>query len=373
MKGYGTIMASGTKARPVPFEEIERAIIAEYESEGTNPRVIYRVRSTLGLMIDGAGVFTSGDLGQPTIDWFRAHHPHKLQTLQSIWNRAARAGLVEAPAAPFAEAHAPRSSAARTTPPTPEEVSRFARHAAGLIGDWIHHRDFALAALIRFTGMIVQDAIRLSVADIDLAGGVILSRRHEHARFTRTPPRINIVPELAEILAAWAPRTDCEWAFPGITRQGPWAASGHKTPQARMAMLSRGAGLEEGRGITHERLRRYHKERLGFPTEPGWLKPATPADSPNHTIRIGDSSSPILIDGRPVRQLTKAQRAIVLALLDAGAEGLSGEEIKDKTSLGGWRPTLRALRESDPLWGCLIVFPGFPHGRYRIAAVRLSG
>jgi hypothetical protein len=62
--------APRAKARPIPFEEIERAVIAAYEAEGTGERTMYRVRSTLGLMMDGAGVWTAADLGPSTIDWF---------------------------------------------------------------------------------------------------------------------------------------------------------------------------------------------------------------------------------------------------------------------------------------------------------------
>lgn len=219
----------------------------------------------------------------------------------------------------------------------------------------------------------------LDVADVDLAARAIRVRSREGKPRSTRSARVPIGDDLAEILAGWVGRTGSVHLFPGLTRRGRWKRSPvpgyHGAPLDELQAAARAAGLDPG--ITFEKLHRFYLENRSAGINLGLASSARPesASSPEPalpTIRFGALGSPIYIGGTKVKKpLTEAQHAIVSVLLDAGPEGLTGGQIAERTDFTGWRETLRRLKESDPLWDAIIVFPGISHGRYRIAAVRL--
>jgi hypothetical protein len=54
-------------------------------------------------------------------------------------------------------------------------------------------------------------------------------------------------------------------------------------------------------------------------------------------------------------------------LLQGKAEGFTFAEIESRSELGGWRETLRRLKQRDADWDSAILFPDQRYGRYRIA------
>jgi hypothetical protein len=67
--------------------------------------------------------------------------------------------------------------------------------------------------------------------------------------------------------------------------------------------------------------------------------------------------------GREKSPLTDAQRAIVTALLKAGADGMTKDALEQVRS--GARKTLRLMCK-DLDWSKVLLMPGRTNGRYRI-------
>ncbi|MEJ7637468.1 MAG: site-specific integrase, partial [Singulisphaera sp.] len=95
-------------------------------------------------------------------------------------------------------------------------------------GSWSAGRLQALAYSYAFTGARKSEILGLEVADVDLAGRLILlksnARRRLKTRGSAQP--VAIAEDLAEVLALWLPRTGSPWLFPGVTLRGPWLAGG---------------------------------------------------------------------------------------------------------------------------------------------------
>jgi hypothetical protein len=100
-------------------------------------------------------------------------------------------------------------------------------------------------------------------------------------------------------------------------------------------------------------------------TRPG---SATSPRRASHTLRLGEPGRATLIDGQRMEPVTGSQYAILSALLDAGDEGLTPEQIVRITGQGGWRQTLWRLKLAHPLWDAIIVFPGRRGRPYRLDA-----
>src|SRR5262249_38278008 len=137
-------------------------------------------------------------------------------------------------------------------------------------------------------------------------------------------------------------------------------------PVVRLRAHSRAAGIA-GNEITFERLRRFHAREIGLQAEgtPPASADSSAATSPE--VRRRRAGEPAFIDRQELPAPTPSQFVLIAALLDAGPRGLSTRELSE-LKLGGWRESLSKLRGSHRLWERIIVFPGRPHGRYRIAA-----
>jgi hypothetical protein len=83
-------------------------------------------------------------------------------------------------------------------------------------------------------------------------------------------------------------------------------------------------------------------------------------------VILGELADQPIVRGKSKHRLTAACYAVVMALLEAGAKGLTGDELVTTSGRGGAVNTLKALAASDRDWGAVIQLAGKPGGGYRI-------
>jgi hypothetical protein len=90
-------------------------------------------------------------------------------------------------------------------------------------------------------------------------------------------------------------------------------------------------------------------------------------ESTGPLVLLGQPGDEPRINGKLKPRLTHARYNIVKALLSAGGNGLTGDDLVIKSGHGGAVNTLKNLASSDPDWKSVILLPGRPGGRYRLA------
>jgi hypothetical protein len=83
-------------------------------------------------------------------------------------------------------------------------------------------------------------------------------------------------------------------------------------------------------------------------------------------VRLGGRAESPSVKGVLKPRLTPARYDIIQALIAAGENGLTGDELIEKSGHGGAINTLKRLAASDSDWGAVIQLAGVPNGRYRI-------
>src|SRR4051794_19961205 len=86
-------------------------------------------------------------------------------------------------------------------------------------------------------------------------------------------------------------------------------------------------------------------------------------DPPVVVSRMADEPK---VRGKLKPRLTYAQFNVVRALLEAGDDGLTKDELDTKSGHTEARKILKRLHDSDPDWAEVIQMPGIPGRRYRI-------
>ncbi len=81
---------------------------------------------------------------------------------------------------------------------------------------------------------------------------------------------------------------------------------------------------------------------------------------------LNGRNQPPLVRGQSKRRLKPAQYEVVEVLLNAGAKGLTKDELEKQSKHGDARGILRRLADSDPDWKAVIHFAGITGGGYRI-------
>jgi hypothetical protein len=117
-------------------------------------------------------------------------------------------------------------------------------------------------------------------------------------------------------------------------------------------------------------------ERAAVPAS-GTVPPSKPTagegdrtpKAPGPLVILGEPGDQPMVRGILKPRLTLARYNTVKALLDAGDAGLSGDDMVLKSGHGGAVNTLKSLAKSDPDWASVILLPGQPGRRYRIASV----
>lgn len=72
------------------------------------------------------------------------------------------------------------------------------------------------------------------------------------------------------------------------------------------------------------------------------------------------------VHGNKKDPLTHAQYDVVLALIEAGENGLAKEQFEKKSGHGGARKVMKRLAVKDADWASVLIFPGCTGVRYRI-------
>lgn len=120
---------------------------------------------------------------------------------------------------------------------------------------WPWDRLRVAAAVVAYTGLRRNEALRLRVEDVDLTAGVlrVLASRQAGGRLktTRSAAPVPAPPALVDLLATWSPGSD--WLVPNRSRSGPWVGG---SPGTKPLDRLRQAGLDVGvEGLTWLSLR----------------------------------------------------------------------------------------------------------------------
>jgi hypothetical protein len=94
-----------------------------------------------------------------------------------------------------------------------------------------------------------------------------------------------------------------------------------------------------------------------------------PASGPRPAVTLRGQADAPIVRGKEMPRLTVARYCVVKALVDAGNDGLSTDDLVSKSGCGGAVNTLKALVRSSPEWGAVIALPGAPGLRYRIRSI----
>jgi hypothetical protein len=102
------------------------------------------------------------------------------------------------------------------------------------------------------------------------------------------------------------------------------------------------------------------------------ISPASPPTIPKPRPTWPDGRCPVAFgaDGSPIagqpKKVTRPQGNVIRALVDAGPDGLTGDELGSRTGCPGYRTILNTLAK-DPDWRSRIRMAGGPGGHYRLA------
>lgn len=92
--------------------------------------------------------------------------------------------------------------------------------------------------------------------------------------------------------------------------------------------------------------------------------PARPR--PSGPVLLFSSETPPVVMGTSLPILTSAEFAAVLALVNAGPDGLTRKGLRAESGYAYPEKALRSLKESSKLWDAVIFMASKPHGRYRV-------
>lgn len=370
-------VATKTKAAAgrTTMAEFAAAIVEDYRARGVTRSMVWMVLRVMRIVEEKAGVLLARELEQPDIisRWDKANPYRNAQSSQSttktfygILRRGRVLGLLHTiPPIPVVP-KVPKGT--RDKPPSEADYLRLMEHLKKGAVAWEGRRLYALASVVALAGIGLAQALRLRVADVDLAGSKIwLSGGAKLRRMRESAPiSVRMDPELRKILAGWIRHTKCEWAFPGARRVSPWNTEGHSNPLKVLKAAAREAGTKR---VTFASLLRYHAEKAVkiIPDPRSAARRPESATSPDPgpipSVRIGEPEDVVFVRDKPKQPLSGVQYQAISALLQAWPHGLSlkamGQQFGGKTS---WRTTLRRLKESDPDWDSAIRFPakGFP-------------
>ena len=89
--------------------------------------------------------------------------------------------------------------------------------------------------------------------------------------------------------------------------------------------------------------------------------------SASGSVQLFDRVTKPTVKGKKKDVLTNARYDVVLALLNAGEEGLTKDELDHKSEHTDAHKLLKRVAESDPDWASVIPLPGKPGKGYRIS------
>jgi integrase len=234
----------------VPYSQFMEDVLEIYS---------FRSRKTIAKMAQvlrefGALVTTMPQLKPATIAKWRKAHPDRAPGTVHSLLRSFRAAIEIGIASGYLTA-SPLIPQVWPELPNPDEVAEkyhtlaeiravLGRLQALSGAGWHEHRLYALAATVAYTGLRRNEALYLTIPDVDLTARCIrvVARRKLKTRASAQP--VGLPDELAVILEPWIPRTGAIWVFPGATRRAPWTGGppGYK-PLDRLKAEGLAAGV----------------------------------------------------------------------------------------------------------------------------------
>jgi integrase len=284
-------------AGPMPWPEFTRELLALYQPPLRAKATLCGMRQMMAIVAELLGPGgTTADLTPSLIARFIVSRPTgesafttkmMLGKLRVVCNYAA--GLGYCRVSPFALRRTwlrvRINKATKQRHHSIEDIGKaldLARHdtfakVVGTWSQWRARRLYALVAVVAYTGLRKQEALRLRVEDIDIPGRFIhvVARRGSELKTDASAAPVPMPDALAAVLAEWLPhlalptdapnppgpmpeanpsgKRDPGWAFPNAYRTGPWqgGSRGYR-PIDRIRRLGARCGIE---GFTFQSLR----------------------------------------------------------------------------------------------------------------------
>lgn len=244
--------------RPVPLEQWQREVLALYKSRArsTRLRMGQAVREAIALAGPDA---TTAALTTELVDRFAQREGRAatvnglLSALRTACRIAARKKWLSRSRLEEAKWRVP-SDPPRTKHHSRAAIARVLTHLRADSGSWAGHRLYAFAAVLAYTGLRKNEALRLRVEDVDLVRGFVHVRPNGSALKTAASEApVPLCKAVVAILKAWLPLCGSDWVFPTSSRRGPW--TGGSTGR-RAADRLKAAGLAaDVEGFTPHSLR----------------------------------------------------------------------------------------------------------------------
>ena len=237
---------------PVSLDRFRDETVGHYTNTGSIPTTLSKVRRVFRILSE-LGVTETADLNDAVVARFEVavqelgarNRLGLLGMLRTFCKRACSVGyLGYMPRFPKIPAPRDMPKERQTAGLRKEDVRRFRDHYRARANDtWKAQRLYTLFSVFRLAGTRHRETIRLKVKDIDLDARTMQIKPRDESRWS-TPSPISIPDALATVLAAWLPRTGCEWLFPGDRLVGPWTAAGIHLRAAGLAIGIKGMSAE---------------------------------------------------------------------------------------------------------------------------------
>lgn len=245
-------MTIAPPSAPIPFGLFEQKILTLYRHPLRARSTFYLMASVLREFGSLPGVTSTADFTTCRCAEFATHLP--LRNVNTTISRLR--ALRTASSFSFGEGWTERLPQwsrlfPRAAPPLKrrhldhDQVVRLLEHLKRHASDgWLSHRLYALGAVVAYTGLRRNEALRLHLEDLDPARGVLTVVARLRLKTVGSAAPVALPPELGLVLADWLPRAGPDWLFPGVYHRGPWegGAPGYR-PGDRLAQAGVACGV----------------------------------------------------------------------------------------------------------------------------------
>jgi integrase len=126
-----------------------------------------------------------------------------------------------------------------------QEIARVLEALAGGVGSWEGGRLHALGAVYAYTGVRLQEALQIRIANVDLTRGFLFVGEDHTTKTEKSTAPVPCPRVLVQILGKWLPRVGSEFAFPNLGRLKPWTGGTYgKRPTDRLVAAGQAVGVK---------------------------------------------------------------------------------------------------------------------------------